>query len=42
MFLPPLLIVRLDGVADSEKSAFTTSVTVAVRVSVPLVPLIVS
>jgi hypothetical protein len=38
------MTVRDDGVAESEKSgtAFTTSVTVVVRVSVPLVPPIVS
>jgi len=35
-------IVRLEGVADREKFPLTTSVTVAVRINGPLVPLIVS
>ena len=40
--MPPRLIVMLAGVAEIEKSPFTTSVTLVVRVSGPLVPWIVS
>ena len=39
---PPRTIVALEGVAEIEKSPLTTSVTLVVRVTGPLAPLIVS